>query len=749
MYKDFMDRNPMAGGGMLVQPSADGSRPGYATSKVKKGKFIYPFSNQHGTFYSDKPVNMARRDFKKSPQKIKAPTKKQLEITEKVYSKKYGKTGIDLWESLKQFERSNIRQENVTGEPTVKLKKNQIGKDDFIKLVKANKDKTYNEFVEILKDYKTKDNKPFTKNIVADRLRDYGLSGTFKKEPPKGKNPTKKAETEKKRQEFLKDTDPTGAKGTKQINYHHIRQIAGGVPLTTDDVMLINQRINSQLGGETNKALNRISVAIQKNNRLALEAMNAKEESLALEYMKRSDELNAQAEKIVNSAIDKLPKKYKGYVGFNQFTLPRDEYGLPISNEPLIVKKVGGMPVSKDAIDLTNLNLKQEAEFKKIVRAQAEAGKTGSIKNLKEILSSFADSPQCEIFIRKRKADGGRIPYQTGTVSLSDCAKEGAKNFQEGKFKTADQAQDAAKLLGGGQKILRGLMKYGIVPEAAYVAGEAVFRNILGEKPLNALKKSVDTFTFGLTNFTSGIEAKKFGKDADRKLAVDKFRASQNKVNSIEQEIANLETLNTGSQFGYEGDQTEAIQMKKVELEAAKKELEQNYVNPDIVQYIDRKAENIADAQMAKSGFAKASLKDQMIGIPGVVDYMDTETARVFPRQPSQTELNLNLLPNFREALKTKEAKMDRVILNAPDDVLKDISPEALELKKGLQEAYKMENLKDTFGAEQIYGTQGVFSQPLAGGGIAKLAGVDSGPPPESGPNPQGLQGLLNRVKKV
>ena len=36
-----------------------------------------------------------------------------------------------------------------------------------------------------------------------------------------------------------------------------------------------------------------------------------------------------------------------------------------------------------------------------------------------------------------------------------------------------------------------------------------------------------------------------------------------------------------------------------------------------------------------------------------------------------------------------------------------------------------------------------------AGGGIAKEAGVDSGPPPESGPNSQGLQGLLNRVKKT
>ena len=37
----------------------------------------------------------------------------------------------------------------------------------------------------------------------------------------------------------------------------------------------------------------------------------------------------------------------------------------------------------------------------------------------------------------------------------------------------------------------------------------------------------------------------------------------------------------------------------------------------------------------------------------------------------------------------------------------------------------------------------------LAGGGIAKLAGVDSGPPPSSGPNSQGLQGLIKRVKRI
>ena len=37
----------------------------------------------------------------------------------------------------------------------------------------------------------------------------------------------------------------------------------------------------------------------------------------------------------------------------------------------------------------------------------------------------------------------------------------------------------------------------------------------------------------------------------------------------------------------------------------------------------------------------------------------------------------------------------------------------------------------------------------FAGGGIAKIAGVDQGPPPESGPNSQGLSGLFKRVKNI
>ena len=485
---DFMERNPLAGGGMLVEPGFGGVRQGY---KGRGG----PRPNTGG----DRSKYIT---YKKKP-----PTKEQLEITEKVYSKKYGKTGIDLWESLKQFERSNIRQGKTTGETggVGKLKKNQLSKEDFIKLVNANRDKTYNEFVKVLENYRTKDNKPFTKPIIADRLSAYGMTRVFKKEPSK-KDPTKKAETEKKRVGFLKETDPTGAKGTKKVNYHHIRQIAGGVPLTTDDVMLINQKINSQLGGETNKALNRISAAIQKNNRLALEAMNAKNEGAALDYMKRVDDLNAQAEKIVNSAINKLPKKYKGYVGFNQFTLPKDEYGLPISNEPMIIRKVGGMPVSKDAIDLTTLNLKQEQEFRKLVKQQADRGKVGKIDQ--KILQDIA------------KLGGGKCATQKfasgGRINLADsitCLRQGLENIKNKNLPGGPQQERIMKNLTDFTKTTQGARVLGSA--ARVVAG----LGIGSELALGGFFAITDYATGAnkqelLSNLTYGLA----GKDVEEQL---------------------------------------------------------------------------------------------------------------------------------------------------------------------------------------------------------------------------------------
>tara|TARA_R100001443_G_scaffold30463_1_gene44198 strand:+ start:1641 stop:4349 length:2709 start_codon:yes stop_codon:yes gene_type:complete len=56
----FMRRNPRADGGMLVQPSADGSRPGYAKSKTKKGdkSLKYTQDPEFQKFYKEKGGNL-------------------------------------------------------------------------------------------------------------------------------------------------------------------------------------------------------------------------------------------------------------------------------------------------------------------------------------------------------------------------------------------------------------------------------------------------------------------------------------------------------------------------------------------------------------------------------------------------------------------------------------------------------------------------------------------------------------------
>ena len=639
-YKQMMDyltrsdirRNPMAGGGMLVQPGFGGTRQGY-----------------------------------KGPP-IKPPTKKQLEITNKVYSKKYNKTGIELWESLEQYERSNIRQKQTTGGtggvPGGKLKKNQIGKDDFIKLVNQNKDKTYNQFVEILKDYKTKDNKPFTKNIIADRLRAYGLSGSFKKEPPKGNDPTVKAAAERKRQASLKESDPTGAKGTEKFQYHHIRQIEGGVPLTTDDVMIINQRINSQLGGETNKTLNRISAAIRKNNRLALEAMNNKQEGLALDYMKRSDELNVQAEKIVNSAIDKLPEKYKGYVGFNQFTLPRDEYGLPISNEPMIIRKVGGMSVSKNAIDLTTLNLKQEKEFRDLVKTQAQAGKTGQIKGLAAFIKR--NFPDGEIVCNLSKGINCNNPqaYQKSINQLTQKARQGDKAARATLTKFTNKAATAGRFIKGA------LGPLAIASEIAIEGGIALNKTLQTGVPLK-------------TAFADSI----FNLALGPKLQIDK-EAELKKEFAKGEDFAMAER---GRRMMIPQSATADEQrLKKREEERLALFPDLQFANPD-KQTIDQ------------------ILKEQGVFSPFTLGFGMQQT------QPGIGDTKYNEDAAYQE--------------------IRDL------INKNINESVRSQQM-------QNIATAGGIAN-LAGGGIAKLAGVSSGPPPESGPNSQGLPGLLKRVRNL
>ena len=463
----------------------------------------------------------------------------------------------------------------------------------------------------------------------------------FEKNPKKIRvaDPEKDYTSKKVRAKALKETDPTKAIGTKDFQYHHIRQIAGGTPLTTDDVMIINQRINSALGTKYNKPLNAISVAIRKNNKLALEAMNAKQEGLALDYMKKVDTLNDRAEQIVNSAIKNLPKKYKGYVGFNAVELPKDEYGLPIGNEPQRVRKIGGMPVSKNAIDLTTLSLKEEKEFRRIVREQAERGQVGKIKGFNKTnlqkLAVIGCGP-------KAARMGGRINFSTGE-NLTRCAVRGINKLQTTDPKNLTLADRA------NYKAIRKTSQ-----------GARLLKNTLG--PAALAIEALFVAPFAASDYASGRR----GKD---------------------------------------------IALSSLSLGLADQKLRRDELKEYFPEYGKGQALLDLDERLME-------LERQQKGTRG-------------QRIRSKGKLNIGL-KKFDEAIKelpTEESLLDNLEKSRQAEM--DLAKDEAERKKRRISPFDF----DPFSA--------------AGGGIAKLAGVDSGPPPPAGPNSQGLQGLMKRVKKL
>jgi hypothetical protein len=497
-----------------------------------------------------------------------------------------------------------------------------------------------------------------------------------------------------------------------------------------------------------NKLFNATTEQLTRVNVLEADLNNGFKDTLSLQYEKAVQGNNLNKKK----AVEKIARDLKLNIGKISDDAINFKYGVK-EFQKLNIKD----EIVKSLENLSSLNknfqdyVKKNPELFKTANVSTQQTftqiKPSELKSIQNIIASFGDGSCSVTFGKKGKKDGGRIGYQTGTPGLNQCFESGVKNFNEGKLKTVDQAQDAAKLLSGGKNVLRAITKYGIIPEVAFVAGESLFRTALGEKPFNSLLKSIDSFTFGATDFGSGIDAEKFGKNADQKLAVDKFKNSQTLVDSLQNKLANLKNITDQGGEGYVGDLTSDIQMTQAQLQAAEQELQKNTVSSDIVQFIDRRGQEIADAERAKSNFAKQSLKDQIDGIPGIRDYTDTESTKIFPKQPSQIDLNLKMLPRMPTDLFTATPSGIEDYSKQFKEQGFDASPRDVEVYRDLLKSMSLSESADAFSPEQVYGTQGVFSQPLAGGGIAKLAGVSSGVAPARGPNSQGLLSLKNRVR--
>ena len=218
---------------------------GLLTTGPNKGK--YSFRNQvdgeYITRYYDtkkqfndaikesqaKPRGGSRGDYTK---KISTPTTTELEVAENVYSKRYDKTGIKLWQSLTQSERGQIRQKKTTGNkrgPKEGLAVNVEGKPNFVV----------------------------------------------------------------KREKALKRNAPFFQKGTKDFQFHHIMNIGGEIPLDTNDIAVISGEMNRALAPD-NRKLNNLGDKISdllndqpKNYLKKIDQLNNEGESIVKKAIKK------------------------------------------------------------------------------------------------------------------------------------------------------------------------------------------------------------------------------------------------------------------------------------------------------------------------------------------------------------------------------------------------------------------------------------------------------------------------------
>ena len=446
-----------------------------------------------------------------------------------------------------------------------------------------------------------------------------------------------------------------------------------------------------------------------------------------------------------------------------------DERVIKAGGANAVKLEIGSQQQIKDKIGFANEYYKQNNLDKwksQGIDIDAHTGKSGYVKTfgtktIPKGVSTFTDLVQDGKVNEKQfksllakigcpgLANGGRAGFDAGTncqIKGSQLINSGMKNASPAQIKNFTTFLNRAGSLG------RNVMKFGVIPEAMFVAADSLVRMGMGDTFKEAGLRATDYLLPG--DQTKAAEVSKvsrvFGDETGQLVGrtID-YKNQLSKIDSLKEQKQNLQNLSGGGQFDYIPDLSSDVKNMDTQILKAESDLQNKFLVPEAEKlYAERAQEEAYDISKSKSPFTK--IKKFASGLEQQKD--DPFLSDVMVPEKTQMQLNLNMLPNFRDAMQSEDVKKQKIIMNLPDEFLNSsVGPDAVQYKKDLQDAFKLENLKDQFGAEQIYGTQGTFAgQPLAGGGIAKMAGDRSGAMTKSmNPDSQGLSYLFNRVKKV
>jgi len=410
------------------------------------------------------------------------------------------------------------------------------------------------------------------------------------------------------------------------------------------------------------------------------------------------------------------------------------------------------------------------------------------IKGAQPLIKAMSDlaatqNKKCKIDLKQlavKKADGGRIGFKFGTGSL-DCdnlAKQILKKSIRGEG-TPQQRSIANKIIKGGANFLKSaldpvellkLRNY-VGPQAlglfaAFEAGVITDDVLRMGKPLdealasNWLTKSFLPYTEEFAKQENLLKSGKLSQE-QAEYALDAM-----KYNKILKEVERIEGMEAAQLTDQGGmgmiDGTPIVSQAEIDKSIANINRIAETIDPSVVD--PRSAKSIENRALMdeKEATERAKKKfDPLFGYSGLQNQAKNVDSDDYLPEP----LKIDLTPVTYKSLGPYEP-----VSELPADVRTKLEDEILSkdqfkpqdrslsnyyyqdpftgktvMEQELEDYNRAQRFKQAFQQPGILGTQDKF----AGGGIAKLAGVDDGPPPTRGPNPQGLSYLMKRGKNT
>ena len=364
---------------------------------------------------------------------------------------------------------------------------------------------------------------------------------------------------------------------------------------------------------------------------------------------------------------------------------------------------------------------------------------------------------------RRKAKKGGRMFVSTG--SGCPAAKDDPKGFLRSVSENPKLAKFLKSAPGKKAMTMAARVTGNVLNPTTLIGGEVAF--VLGD---------------GLNNFASGLP---LDESFDRAFVFGDFGQFEKNL------------INQAKELGYDDNQLNLLQQtidinkldnrkRKLEYGLDVEKQDPSGLTSDATMGFENRLvntnKNLDDSvinylgTLDKMGFDRNKATDQMTGFTYLDNVFKKRTQDQLVKDfedrkrqvdPTKTPFGDFISPVFDLGSYTQPLKFAADIVNPfTKDVpfLSERQQEAKKLREMSEEKLDAYNKARGFTIEDIQqgtspqiretmdylGTdvtgQG-FGQSLAGGGIAKLAGVSSGVAPESGPNPQGLLSLKNRVR--